>query len=117
LITSRLCSTTITVLPRSTSRLSTSSSLWMSSKCRPVVGSSSRYRVRPVFGRASSAASLTRCASPPDSVGAGLQDAADFRDVLEQLQRLADAHGQDVGDGAALVVDGERLGVVAATVA
>ena len=42
LITSRLCSTTMTVLPRSTRRLSTSSSLRMSSKCRPVVGSSRR---------------------------------------------------------------------------
>ena len=41
LITSRLCSMTITVLPLSTRPLSTSSSLRMSSKCRPVVGSSS----------------------------------------------------------------------------
>ena len=40
LITSRLCSMTMTVLPLSTSPLSTSSSLRMSSKCRPVVGSS-----------------------------------------------------------------------------
>ena len=70
LITSRLCSITTTLLPRSTSRLSTSSSLAMSSKCSPVVGSSSRYNVRPVSGRDSSAASLTRCASPPESVGA-----------------------------------------------
>src|SRR5262245_44750568 len=37
LITSRLCSIMITVLPRSTSRCSTSSSLRTSSKCRPVV--------------------------------------------------------------------------------
>ncbi len=35
LITSRLCSTTMTVLPRSARRLSTSSSLRMSSKCKP----------------------------------------------------------------------------------
>ena len=41
LITSRLCSITMTVLPPSTSRPSTPSSLRMSSKCRPVVGSSS----------------------------------------------------------------------------
>ena len=40
LITSRLCSITSTVLPWSTSRDSTVSSLRMSSKCRPVVGSS-----------------------------------------------------------------------------
>ena len=41
LITSRLCSITITVLPWSTRPVSTPSSLRMSSKCRPVVGSSS----------------------------------------------------------------------------
>ena len=40
LMTSRLCSITSTVLPRSTSRCSTSSSTRTSSKCRPVVGSS-----------------------------------------------------------------------------
>ena len=71
LITSRLCSITTTVLPASTSRPSTPSSLRMSSKCRPVVGSSSTYRVRPVERFCSSLASLTRCASPPDRVGAG----------------------------------------------
>ena len=42
LITSRLCSMTITVLPLSTSRWSTSSSFSTSAKWRPVVGSSSR---------------------------------------------------------------------------
>src|SRR6478735_343112 len=40
LMTSRLCSIVITVLPFSTSPCSTISSLRMSSKCRPVVGSS-----------------------------------------------------------------------------
>ena len=40
LMTSRLCSMTSTVLPWSTRRDSTVSSLRMSSKCRPVVGSS-----------------------------------------------------------------------------
>jgi WD40 repeat protein/serine/threonine protein kinase len=69
--TSRLCSITSTVLPLSTSRFSTSSSFLTSPKCRPVVGSSSRYSVRPVCTRASSRASFTRCASPPDSVVAG----------------------------------------------
>ena len=62
---------TITVLPLSTRPSSTSSSLRMSSKCRPVVGSSSTYTVRPVERFCSSLASLTRCASPPDRVGAG----------------------------------------------
>ena len=41
LMTSRLCSMTITVLPLSTRPCSTPSSLRMSSKCSPVVGSSS----------------------------------------------------------------------------
>ena len=41
LITSRLCSMTMTVLPLSTSECSTPSSFDTSSKCRPVVGSSS----------------------------------------------------------------------------
>ena len=40
LITSRLCSMTMTVLPLSASEWSTPSSLLTSSKCRPVVGSS-----------------------------------------------------------------------------
>ena len=40
LMTSRLCSITMTELPLSTSDWSTPSSLRMSSKCRPVVGSS-----------------------------------------------------------------------------
>ena len=40
LMTSRLCSITTTVLPASTSRWRTWSSFRMSSKCRPVVGSS-----------------------------------------------------------------------------
>src|SRR3569833_2507788 len=48
LMTSRLCSITTTVLPWSASSCSTSSSLRVSSKCRPVVGSSRMYRVRPV---------------------------------------------------------------------
>src|SRR5690606_20982093 len=41
LMTSRLCSMTMTVFPLSTSPFSTSSSLRTSSKCSPVVGSSS----------------------------------------------------------------------------
>ncbi|CPU57577.1 Uncharacterised protein [Mycobacteroides abscessus] len=40
LMTSRLCSMTMTVLPLSTRPLITVSSLRMSSKCKPVVGSS-----------------------------------------------------------------------------
>jgi hypothetical protein len=66
-----LCSITTTVLPWSTSRWSTSSSRSTSAKCRPVVGSSRMYSVCPVPTFDSSVASLTRCASPPDSVVAG----------------------------------------------
>src|SRR5439155_11576583 len=71
LITSRLCSITRTVLPAETRRCSTWSSLRMSSKCSPVVGSSKTYSVLPVARLWSSDASLMRCASPPESVGAG----------------------------------------------
>ena len=71
LITSRLCSTTSTVLPASTKSCSTFSSSSMSAKCKPVVGSSSRYSVLPVLFLTSSRASLMRCASPPESVGDG----------------------------------------------
>src|SRR2546426_847987 len=71
LMTSRLCSMTTTVLPASTRRCRTLSSRSTSAKCRPTVGSSKMYRVRPVSRRDSSVASLTRCASPPDRVVAG----------------------------------------------
>ena len=67
-MTSRLCSMTTTVFPCSTSRFSTSSSFLVSSKWRPVVGSSRMYNVRPVPRRDSSRASFTRWASPPESV-------------------------------------------------
>ena len=43
----------------------------MSAKCKPVVGSSRMYNVRPVAIFDSSDASFTRCASPPESVVAG----------------------------------------------
>ena len=47
------------------------SSFFTSSKCKPVVGSSSTYRVAELVRRASSRASFTLWASPPESVGAG----------------------------------------------
>ncbi|MCK7519430.1 MAG: hypothetical protein MZV64_17710 [Ignavibacteriales bacterium] len=71
LMMSRLCSMISTELPASTRRCSTSISLCTSAACRPTEGSSSTYRVRPVARRESSFASLTRCASPPESVVAG----------------------------------------------
>ena len=71
LITSRLCSIRSTVLPVSTRRCSTFSRAAQSEKERPVVGSSSRYRVLPVARLESSVASFTRWASPPERVVAG----------------------------------------------
>ena len=58
--------------PRSISWLKARSSFAMSSKCRPVVGSSNRNSVRCVLGTAVAArwpASFRRCASPPDERG------------------------------------------------
>src|SRR5262249_15041359 len=46
-------------------------------------------------------------------VGQRLEHPPDLRHVAEDLEGLADAHLQHVGDGAALVADGERLRVVA----
>ena len=60
IITSRLCSMTITVLPCSTRRSSTPSNLRTSSKCSPVVGSSRMYSVLPVERFDSSDASFIR---------------------------------------------------------
>src|SRR5690606_8016919 len=68
LATSKLCSMTTTVLPLATTETSTFNSLATSSKCSPVVGSSNRYSVLPVSGRASSVANFNLCASPPLSV-------------------------------------------------
>ena len=52
----------------------------------------------------------------PD-VGERLHVPLDRRDVLEELERLVDAHLEDVGDRAALVLHLERLAVVAAALA
>ncbi|KAG1165829.1 hypothetical protein G6F35_018550 [Rhizopus arrhizus] len=65
------CSIITTVLPASTSRCSCTSSRSASDACRPVVGSSSTYSVRPRWLRCSSVASLMRWASPPESSVAG----------------------------------------------
>ena len=74
---------------------------------------------------------MTRCASPPDSVGAGwpepdvaeadvdqrLQVPGDRRDRREEVDGLLDRHVEHLGDGLALVVHLERLAVVAGAVA
>ena len=81
-ITSKLCSITISECPASNKRLSARISLAMSSKCKPVVGSSNKNKVplRAVAWRLDDAdfaasakkpANFKRCASPPLRVGTG----------------------------------------------
>ena len=127
LMTSRLCSTTSTVLPASTKLCSTLSSIWMSAKCRPVVGSSSKYSV-------CAGAAFDQFAGQLDALGFAsrerrrglaqlhvvqahvvqrLQFVADVGDVLEQLQRLLHVHFQHFRDRLALELDLQRLVVVA----
>ncbi len=65
--------------PASSSLRNARISLAMSSKCRPVVGSSKRKKVPffaagwrgPLAASARKPASFRRCASPPDKVGTG----------------------------------------------
>ena len=70
-MTSKLCSITTTVLPDSTNLCKERSNFCISSKWRPVVGSSKIYNVLPVLLLDNSRANLIRCASPPDKVGDG----------------------------------------------
>src|SRR5712671_319543 len=70
-MTSRSCSTTITVLPNPTRPSSCVTNRSTSDGCNPVVGSSRTYNVFPRWLRCSSVASLMRCASPPDNSVAG----------------------------------------------
>ena len=109
---------TRTVLPPSTSRWRTSSSFSTSAKSSPVRQLVEGRSASAVARRDSSVASLTRCASPPDSVVAAAQvDVAqpdvverleldpDVRHRREELDRLGDLrHLEDVGDRAALEV-------------
>ncbi len=87
--------------------------------------------LRPLLRRCSSVASLTRCASPPESVVARLAEPhvaqshvderlhvpVDRLDRLEELRRLLDRHLQDLGDVLALVVHRQGVPVVALAVA
>src|SRR5215207_7122711 len=92
LMTSRLCSMTRTLLPPCTKPCSTLSSFCTSSKCRPVVGSSSTYRVRPVERRRR----LPQLHVVHPDVVQRLQHGADLRHVDEVLQRLLNVHLQHV---------------------
>src|ERR1700720_4052328 len=89
LITSRLCSITTTVLPAATKPCSTCSSLWMSSKCRPVVGSSRMYRGRPVAQLAGQLDALGLAARQGRRRLAHLDVIEP--DVVQRLQHVADA--------------------------
>ena len=87
--------------------------------------------MRPVWRLESSRASFMRCASPPESVVAALAEMdvaeadidqrlqllADLRDVGEHGQRVFDGEVENVGDGVAVELYGERFLVVAAAVA
>ena len=87
--------------------------------------------MRPVSRLESSCDSLTRCASPPESVVAlwpepdvaeadveqRLQLARDHRHRLEEVEGRVDRHVQHLGDVPALVLDLQRLAVVAAAAA
>ena len=118
------------------------SSLATSSKCRPVVGSSNRNSLPRIDGvssaaaSASSPASFSRCASPPDSVGtgwpsftyssptstSGCSRTATLRIAAEERQRLGDRHVEHLRDVLARAVrafapDLERLGAITLAVA
>ena len=87
--------------------------------------------VRPVERRCNSEASLTRWASPPDSVGAGWPRRTYPRPTSVRVSRwrwiagiaskkaggFLDRHVQHVGDGFAFVVHGQGVGVVPGAVA
>ena len=97
-ITSRSCSTTSSVLPRSRSLCSASSSRVLSRGCRPIVGSSSTYstphRPLPTW-----LARRMRCASPPESVGAGAAEREIFEaDVDQEREAVVDLADQLAGD-------------------
>ena len=105
------------------------------SRCPRSAGRSSARRGCTASARSrpcdSSVASLTRCASPPESVVAGwpslhvvepdvvqrLQPPAQLRDVREELERLLDRHLEHVRDRLALEAHLQRLAVVALAVA
>ena len=125
LMTSRLCSTTRTVLPASTKPCRTSSSFSTSAKCSPVVGSSRRYSVCPVDRLPSSPSQFDslcltagQCwrrlpelqVSQPDGVQR-FQEPQYLRDVLEELDRVGDVHVQDLGDVLVLELHLQRFEV------
>ena len=127
LITSRLCSITSTVLPVDDQPLQHREQLADVLEVQP--GGRLVEHVQRVAGRAlvqlgaeldplglAARQRRRRLAeldvAEPD-VGQRLHVPRDRRDVLEELERLVDAHLEHVGDRAALVLHLERLAVVA----
>ena len=124
-MTSRLCSITITVFPLSTNLLSTAISTRISSKCKPVVGSSNIYKVFPVSRLESSVANFTRWLSPPTRWGRlsqldipqpyFLQDfyfIQNLRYVLKELHSPVNSHIQHIGYGFSLKTHFQRFTVI-----
>ena len=92
------CSTTISVLPRSRSRSSVSSSRWLSRWCSPMDGSSSTYRT-PTRPEPIWVASRIRCASPPARVAdARSSDQVVQADVEQEPQPGVDLLEDPAGD-------------------
>src|SRR5258708_2200325 len=100
-----LCSMTTTEFPASTRRCKTCKSRSISAKCRPVVGSSRIYIVRPVAGRASSRARLTQADIAQTDRVERLELLEDGRHFREKAHRLFHRHIQYLGDILALVTN------------
>ena len=130
-MTSKLCSITTTVLPKSTSRCSTSSSLREIFKMQtgrrlveqvqrsPGVGPRQLGGQFHTLGFAAGKR-VRRLAEPQiiePHIAQRLQNAANLRNVLEQLQRLAARHFQHVGDRLAVKQHRQRFRIVAAAAA
>src|SRR5919206_489419 len=87
-------------------------------RAEPVQRDHSAATVAGTGSRAASTVPRTGARKRPVAdVGEGLQVAGDRRDVPEELAPLVDAHLEDVGDRAALVLDLERLAIVAVALA
>ena len=107
--TSRLCSMTNTLLPCSTKRSRVCSSVRMSWKWRPVVGSSSKYSVRPVDFFRNSEANFTRWASPPLRVVEGCPSLTYPKPTSSRVWRMWRIFGWFSKSSAASVIVSSRI--------
>ena len=131
LMTSRLCSMTTTVLPCSTSSCSTSSSLRVSSKCRPgrrlvedverAPGGAPRQLLRQLHPLRLAAGERRRLLADLDVAEADPHQRrhllADRRHRGEERLGVLHRHVEHVGDALALEQDLQRLAVVALALA